>query len=174
LHILAQIARLQGDDAGALALEQESEALCRELGLSMLPVVLIGLGYIAQHQGDPTWARRCFAEGLALCRERGHQRGFPIFLAGLAGVAGMVGEPVRAVRLFGAAEALGEAGSRPGVGHQIEIDRNVALARAQLDAATFAAAWAEGRALTLEHAIAEALAGLDRWEEEQPDHLAGA
>jgi predicted ATPase len=159
LHILAQIARLQVDDARALALEQESLVLCRDLGLKyLLPAVLIGLGYIAQHQGDPAWARRCFAEGLALGRERGHQRVFPLCLAGLAGVAGMVGQPERAARLFGAVEALGEAGSRPGVGYQIELERNVALARAQLDQATFAAAWEVGRTMTPEQAIAEATA----------------
>jgi hypothetical protein len=81
-----------------------------------------------------------------------------VSLAGLAGVAGMQEQPVRAARLFGAAEALGEAGSRPGIGHPIEVERNVALARAQLDEATFSAAWAAGRAMPLEQAIAEALA----------------
>jgi hypothetical protein len=38
-----------------------------------------------------------------------------------------------------------------------EWENIVAAARAQLDDATFAAAWAAGRALTLEQAIAEAL-----------------
>jgi len=38
-----------------------------------------------------------------------------------------------------------------------DYDRAVASVRAQLDEATFGAAWAEGQALTLEQAIAEAL-----------------
>ena len=39
-----------------------------------------------------------------------------------------------------------------------DYERQVATVRAQLDEATFAAAWAAGRALPLEQAIAEALA----------------
>ena len=38
-----------------------------------------------------------------------------------------------------------------------DYERSVAAVRAQLDEATFAAAWAAGHALTLEQAIAEAL-----------------
>ena len=38
-----------------------------------------------------------------------------------------------------------------------DYDRDVAAIRAQLDETTFAAAWAAGRALSLEQAIAEAL-----------------
>jgi len=39
----------------------------------------------------------------------------------------------------------------------IEFERNVAATRAQLDEATFAAAWTEGKAMTLEQAIEYAL-----------------
>jgi hypothetical protein len=63
-----------------------------------------------------------------------------------------------APRLFGAAEALCEtiAAPRP-ARYWNHYQRGVAAARAQLDGVTFAAAWAAGRALTLEQAIAEAL-----------------
>jgi hypothetical protein len=43
--------------------------------------------------------------------------------------------------------------------NRIAHDQNVAIARTQLDEATFAAAWAEGRAMTLEQAVAYALGG---------------
>jgi hypothetical protein len=160
LHTLGINARLQGDDARALALAQESLALCRELGFKgLIPSVLMGLGYIAQRQGDAARARGCFAEALALRREMGNLGGVMLCLAGLAGVAGMQRQPERAVRLFGAADALAELlQERPTAPHQIELERNLALARAQLDEATFAAAWEAGRALTLEQAIAEATA----------------
>jgi hypothetical protein len=39
--------------------------------------------------------------------------------------------------------------------YRVEHDRHVAAARAVLDEATFAEAWATGRALPLEQAIAE-------------------
>jgi lactam utilization protein B len=41
--------------------------------------------------------------------------------------------------------------------HQRELERDMTAARAQLDEATWAAAWAAGQAMTLEQAIAYAL-----------------
>ncbi len=49
----------------------------------------------------------------------------------------------------------------PRPAHQIEAERNLAVARAQLDAAAWDAAWAEGKAMTLEQAIAYALKHTD-------------
>jgi predicted neutral ceramidase superfamily lipid hydrolase len=68
------------------------------------------------------------------------------------------GQPKRAAWLFGAAEALRETSgaSIPPV-DRADYDRILAAVRAQLDEQTFAAAWAEGRAMTLEQAIAYAL-----------------
>jgi hypothetical protein len=42
-------------------------------------------------------------------------------------------------------------------GERAEYDRTAALVRPQLDKPTFAIAWAEGRTMTLEQAIAYAL-----------------
>ena len=64
--------------------------------------------------------------------------------------------------MFGAGQALRQA-SRTNlawawpIGARVDYERDVATVRAQLDAATFAAAWAEGAAMTLEQAIAAAL-----------------
>ena len=80
-------------------------------------------------------------------------------LVGLAGVAARRGDPKRAARLFGAAEALGEAASvAPAFPPTRALyEQDLASTRAQLDAETLEAAWAEGRALTLTEAAAEAL-----------------
>ena len=81
-------------------------------------------------------------------------------LEGLAWVAAGLGRHPRAARLFGAAE-----GQRAVLGHRsapqetVHHDEAVAATRAALGDAGFHAAWAEGRALTLEQAIAYALAG---------------
>jgi hypothetical protein len=59
---------------------------------------------------------------------------------------------------LGAAEALRETIGLPlAPVDRAAYERNVAAVRAQFDAASFAAAWAEGRAMTLEQAIAYAL-----------------
>ena len=89
-----------------------------------------------------------FEDSLALYREVGNEDGIAYCLAGLAGVAGAEGQPERAARLLGAAEALLEAsGTHLIAADRAEYDHNVATVRAQLDEAAFAAAWAEGRAL---------------------------
>ncbi len=70
----------------------------------------------------------------------------------------MARQPGRAARLFSAAEALLDAiGAHLEPADRVEFDRNVTAARAQLDEVAFAAAWAEGRTMNLEQAIAYAL-----------------
>jgi hypothetical protein len=64
----------------------------------------------------------------------------------------------RAARLFGAAEALRETLGAPQLWfHQRSHEQGVAAMRALLDAPTLAAAWDEGRALSLEEVFAGAL-----------------
>jgi len=60
--------------------------------------------------------------------------------------------------LFGAVEASCEAlGRKMGIADRAEYDRIIAMVRTQLDEATFNVAWAEGRKMTLEQAIENAL-----------------
>jgi hypothetical protein len=80
-------------------------------------------------------------------------------VVGLAGVAAAAGGARRAARLLGAAAALlATAGLlQPTPGWRDDHARATAAARAQVDEQTFAAAWAEGRAMPLEQAVAYAL-----------------
>jgi hypothetical protein len=72
-------------------------------------------------------------------------------------VAGVQGQPERAARLFGATDVLRAALGLPvRPADRRRYDRDVSAVRAALGAETFAAAWAAGRALSLEQAIAEA------------------
>ena len=111
------------------------------------------------HADQPEAAKALYKESLALCQAAGNQRGVATCLEELAEVAGAQGQAEWAVRLLGAAEAQRqatdfpiEAINRPG------YDRSLLAARAQLDEAAFAAAWAAGRAMTLDGAIAYAVA----------------
>ena len=76
----------------------------------------------------------------------------------MAGIAATLGQAVPAACLCGAVEALREAAGAPLTGfNRIDYQRIADTARTHLDEATFAAAWAEGRAMSLEQAIAYAL-----------------
>jgi predicted ATPase/class 3 adenylate cyclase len=69
------------------------------------------------------------------------------------------GSTVRAARLFGAAETVREAAGANMLPHErAEYEAAQATLRGRLDAAALGGAWSEGRKLTLEEAIAFALA----------------
>jgi DNA-binding CsgD family transcriptional regulator len=79
----------------------------------------------------------------------------PSCLEGLAGLVAAQGELVWAARLWGAAESLRDALSAPiPPVYRAEYGNAVAAARVQLSEKVFAAAWAEGRSMTPEQALA--------------------
>jgi tetratricopeptide (TPR) repeat protein len=154
------MARTEGDYLEARSFYEESLAIRRELGDERgIGVSLHNLGFVATYRGDYRQAAAFFEESLPLFQKLGSKRGIFCSLEGLAGVAGGKGQSERAGRLIGAVEALYAAfHMRLDYVDQIQHDRNVAAVRAQLDEATFAAVWAEGRAMTLEQAVDYALA----------------
>jgi hypothetical protein len=85
-----------------------------------------------------------------------------IGMDGLGMVAAATRQPLRAARLWGAAEALRDV-TDEGRWHvfQSDYDRALPAARAQVADAEWAAAWAAGRTLTVKQALAEALADVD-------------
>ena len=83
----------------------------------------------------------------------------PPYLEGFAKLALAAGQPERAARLLGAAEALRDQLSVP-IPFIEQADHNQAVtqARERLGEAVFTAIWAEGQAMTLEQSIAYASA----------------
>jgi predicted ATPase/class 3 adenylate cyclase len=160
LASLAMIVHAQGDYGRAAVLCAESLALERELGNKRrVGRVLCQLGSVARAEGNYQGARSHYEEALPLFREAAEPWSITQCLQGLAAVACDQDDARRAAQLLGAVEALREAiGSPLSPLERADYDHSVAAARAQLDAATFAAAWAAGRAMSLEQAIAEALA----------------
>jgi predicted ATPase/class 3 adenylate cyclase len=167
LSYLARVAHGHGDYGAAAAWSEESLALSREQGRKWpIAQALYNLGRAANAQGNDRQAAKRFREGLLLAQEVGPTTLLPLFLVGLAGVAGAQVRPERQARLLGAAETLREGGSaRLEPLDQVEVDRYAAAARAALGEEAFAAAWAEGRQLTLEQAVAYAM--------EEPDTMGG-
>jgi tetratricopeptide (TPR) repeat protein len=159
LCMLGRVAHAQGDDAQALALLEESLAWFRDAGHNYgLAWALRHLSAVAYAQGDDMRAAAVLREALVVQEQQGLKGMIGESLERFAGLALRHGRAARAARLFGAAEALRTALGAPlPPSERTDYDRDVASSRAQLDAATFAAAWAQGRALPLEQAIADAL-----------------
>jgi tetratricopeptide (TPR) repeat protein len=157
---LGEVARHLGDLAGAMARYEESLVLFRELGdMRWIAVSIHNLGLVAADRGDFARALALQRESLALFQELGDKQALPESLEKLADVFVAQQYPERAARLLGTAEALRVATHVPVPPvDQTDYERAVTAAHSQLDEATFAAAWAEGRAMTLEQAIDLALA----------------
>ena len=151
---------MRGDPAGAFRLIDESEALARESGVPFsLASTLNVRAMFMQLQGDDARTIDVLRESLGLSRALRDAYALGYGLIGLAGALVAVGQGERAARLYGAAEALREVTGTPiqYSGHQALYERQLAALRAQLDVDAFEAAWTEGRTMTLEEVVAEAL-----------------
>jgi len=155
----AELARFQGDYGRAMALIEEGLALVRERGDTWS--IAFGqavLGRLAWLQQDLVRATALQQESLILRRDLEDRLGITICLEGLAWVANAQGRSMPAARLFGASEALRERiGAAPWPLWLAEHERNVAATRTSLGEEAYAAAWAAGRALSVDAAITEAL-----------------
>jgi predicted ATPase/class 3 adenylate cyclase len=160
LSDVGELRRLQGDHERAGTLYAESLALARRLGNKVgVANALHNLGHVALHARDHARAAALFAESLGLFRELGDKRGLAACLAGMGGVAAARGRAAQGARLLGAADALLKAiNAHLPPTDRAEITHNVAVARHQLDEEAFERAWSRGRAMSLEEAVADALA----------------
>jgi predicted ATPase/class 3 adenylate cyclase/DNA-binding CsgD family transcriptional regulator len=150
------VALSQGDTATAHALFEESLVLWREIGDRWRATwALAGLGRAEAHQADFAAARAFHEESLARARAFNDYWLTPFCLEGLAGVVAAQGEYAWAARLWGVAESRRERSSIPlSPFERVDYELAVAAVRTHLGAEDFAAAWAEGRTMTPEQALA--------------------
>ena len=156
---LGRAVHYQGDYPAARLLHQEAFETYRALGTKKGTAdALTNLGNVVRDQGDYMVARSLYAESLTLYWELGDKWAITQFLEDLGVLAVAQSEPERALRLAAAAAVLREAISAPrSPSDQTGLERMLEPARQALGEASSALAWAEGRALTLEQAIAYAL-----------------
>jgi tetratricopeptide (TPR) repeat protein len=156
---LGTVARYRGDFATARARYEESLAVAREFGAPRETAwALHEMGMLACCQGDYAAARSHCGEALAIRHKLGERRRIPQCLEGLAWAAGGEGQLARVARLLGVAEALRESNGTPVAPvERADYASSLAAARAGLGEEAFAAAWAEGRAMTMEQAVTCAL-----------------
>lgn len=159
LNIMGEIVRFSGDDERAKRIYEKCLALSKQTGETRRILFLCqNLTFIALHEGDAERARDLGRQSIQLARTMNNRLELAKALAAFAGALGELGQAQRAARLLGASESALE---RFGAFHQLndkpEIDAIIAAVHARLDDAAFRAAWTEGRELTLEQAVAQAL-----------------
>ena len=156
---LGQVERYRGNHARAIALNTEALSLFKDLeDSSMVAEILSATGRDTAYHGAYETAVGLIGEGLPLARDLKNGYCVAHCLEGLAALAAAKANWVRAARLWGSAEALREAVGTPLAPVDLPVhERNVVGARAQIEEASWEAAWAEGRAMTLEAAAEYAL-----------------
>jgi predicted ATPase/DNA-binding CsgD family transcriptional regulator len=173
LCMFGRVAAAGGDHHTARKRLEESLELSRELGISR--GVVWSLYFLAQHalaQGDARRARTTFAESLRLARQTGDHLATAFCIEGFAGALAVM-QPGRAIRLAEAAAALREVvGSTRFPADRQRVDRWLEVAARGLGDSAAATARVEGRAMSLDQAVAYALAGHEPTAE-AVDRLAG-
>ena len=121
----------------------------------------LGLGRIEQAQGNHASAFQFLSNSLSTYHALGDKVSIAGCLDSMAGVKASLGDGLQAARLFGAAEALRETLGAPNSQvYQRDLDGHVGIAQADVGELFFQVAWDEGRDLTMDLAIEEALAAL--------------
>ena len=155
LVLAGRVALSRGDLVTARSFIEESLTFYRAKGMRVpLVEVLILFGRLTAAQKDYAASQALYAESLTLARKMGMKRLISAGLEGLAGAVAVQGESLWAAHLWGAAEALRDAMHTliPPV-YRAEYERSVAAARLQLGEKDFAAAWAEGRSMTVDQVL---------------------
>ncbi len=156
---LGAIARFQGQFDDARAYFHKSLNIARRLKTSQFEVVSQSeLVHLARLEGKLDEARDGYRQLIVKWKELGQRAAVAHQLECLAFVAHAEREPERAVRLLGAAEALRDLIQVSMTNDERqEYDREVAALRDQLAAHVFASAWVEGRAMSMDRAVAYAI-----------------
>jgi predicted ATPase/DNA-binding CsgD family transcriptional regulator len=157
LGLLGHMRLKDGDLEGARPMLEECLTIGKHAGVELDTIpAAFGLARLLALQGDVAAAYRLYQESLSLLSTfTVYQESIAWGLEGLAALEAEQSKPEHAVRLWGAAEALREAIGAPMYPvYRASYEQAVALARTKQRSQAFAAAWAQGREMTAEQALA--------------------
>ncbi len=149
----------QGNYQAAKQLFEDGLEIFRRLRNRNFQLVMTSeLGHIARHTGDLDQAKNIYSQTIAGWHDLGNRSALAHQLECFALICIVEAEPKRAVKLFGAAEALREKIKSPMTDRErIEYNLGMDQLRSMLSELEFNALWADGRAMSLEPAIQLAL-----------------
>nr|QEO74338.1 transcriptional regulator, SARP family [uncultured bacterium] len=156
LNSLGEIARQMEDYEAAREYYEESLTLAGQASAKhLVPVYMLNLASVACLRRDYQSATSFALEGLKVSEEFGNKIVTGTALGVFAALAVAAGEPEKAARLWGAAQAIFDAADfKLDKTDQGFIDRYVGEARAAVGDEAYEAAFREGRAMRFEHAVA--------------------
>jgi tetratricopeptide (TPR) repeat protein len=156
---LGEVALLQDDKPRAQELYLQAVPSLREAqDYPFLAIPLRRLGQLAMSQNDLPNAAALIKESLQLNWAVHDYRGVGACLVALASLSLVQGNNERAIKLMGVVDTVLEFIRTPFLAFdQKQYEHNISQIRDQLERPTFAKAWAQGRAMTLEQAVEFAL-----------------
>jgi predicted ATPase/class 3 adenylate cyclase/DNA-binding CsgD family transcriptional regulator len=146
----------EGDTASSRSLNEQALALFKEMQQQHgIARSLYTLAQVATVEGDHARSQALYEQGVGVARKSGDKRTIPSGLEGLAATVAARGNHAWAAHLWGAAEALREAIGEPlPPVERAPYHQAVAAVRTQFGEQAFATAWAEGRTMSPEQALA--------------------
>jgi predicted ATPase len=163
LNALAQLHRVEGSLDSAEPLYEQVIALARDIGdRESIAIGLLNLAMVCIGRGESPRTRAMLIEVHAIADEIGSKPVGQSVLEVCAGLAAFERDWGRAARFFGMAEGQNAlTGLHRDAADEAFLAPHVSSARVNLGAAAYAAADAEGRALSFVAAVAEARRWLD-------------
>jgi DNA-binding CsgD family transcriptional regulator len=154
--LFGQLALCQGDLATAHAEVEQSVVLYKEMGHRHgTAESLAVLGKVLAAEGDYAAARRLYEQSLVVSGELGEKWVIARGLVGLGEVVAAQHKLPWAAQLWGAADALRDALEVPIPPiERADYELSLSATRVHLGERAFAAAWNQGRAMTLQQALA--------------------
>jgi hypothetical protein len=151
--------RMRGNyDTARNIFEEGLELFKRLRSKTFVMVMRSELGHLERHMGNLVQARLIYQDTLKGWQDLGNRSAVAHELECFGFLAIHDEEPHRAIKLFGAAEALRERIQAPMTDYErVEYDQKVAQLRSLLAPVEFRALWAAGRAMSMEQAIEFAL-----------------
>jgi predicted ATPase/transcriptional regulator with XRE-family HTH domain len=159
LMLLGDLYRYQGDYDQAEQFYKKSLAISREHSLNDGQAnAFFSLGYVALHRTDYLLAKRYFKDAYIIGRTIQEKGAAIDCLSMFAAISAGMNQFERSARLYGASQALMEVSNFPDMSYdRVEANNLIQIAHEQLGDASFKALATEGRAMTLEEALAFAL-----------------
>jgi len=154
--VSGQVALSKGNLASARSLAEQSVASYREIGHRHGTAKSLSLlGKVIAIDGDLAAAQTFYEESLMISSELSEKWVVAVYLVELGEIVAARQQLTWAAQLWGASEALRDACGIPIPRIELaDYERSVSAARVHLGEKAFAAAWAEGRSMTSEQALA--------------------
>lgn len=158
-YYMGEIYLYSGEKEKAKRAYKASLAISQEIGETRRTCYLyFSLAALAQSEGDIEQATECMERAFGLAIQMANKLTIAECLSMIGGLMGQSGQPELGAHVMGSWEAAIEQ-----IGASIQpsdvpiVEANIAYIRAGLDEAAFRKAWTQGRAMSLDQAVVEAL-----------------